>query len=80
VTFYQKELHEIRGTKYSFADIIGESLQIKRAKDEAMAASQSKSTVLLLGESGTGKELFAHGIHSASQQNGMFVQVNCAAI
>ncbi|MEH7249877.1 sigma 54-interacting transcriptional regulator [Neobacillus niacini] len=80
VTFYQKELNEIRGTKYSFADIIGESQQIKRAKNEAMAASKSKSTVLLLGESGTGKELFAHGIHSASQQKGMFVQVNCAAI
>jgi transcriptional regulator with PAS, ATPase and Fis domain len=80
ITYYQKELNEIRGTKYSLADIVGDSQPIRRAKTEALAASRSRSTVLLLGESGTGKELFAHGIHAASQQTGMFVQVNCAAI
>ncbi|PID04064.1 sigma-54-dependent Fis family transcriptional regulator [Sporosarcina sp. P2] len=80
ITYYQKKLNEIRGTKYSLADIIGDSQPIRRAKTEALAASRSRSTVLLLGESGTGKELFAHGIHAASQQTGMFVQVNCAAI
>lgn len=80
VTFYQNELNDIKGTKYSFADIIGDSDRIKRVKKEALAASRSLSTVLLLGESGTGKELFAHGIHTSSPQSGMFVQVNCAAI
>ncbi|QOV13066.1 sigma-54-dependent Fis family transcriptional regulator [Viridibacillus arvi] len=80
VTYYQKELNELKGTKYSFANIIGESSNIKRIKNEALAASNSLSTVLLLGESGTGKELFAHGIHASSSQTGMFIQVNCAAI
>lgn len=80
VTYYQKELHQRKGTKYSFADIIGESRLMQKTKDEALSASQSLSTVLLLGESGTGKELFASGIHAASKQPGKLVQVNCAAI
>lgn len=80
ITIYQKEINELKGTKYSFADIAGESSAIQKAKKEALAASRTRSTVLLLGESGTGKELFAHGIHAASQQTGLFVQVNCAAI
>ena len=80
LSYYQNELKEMRGTKYSLADIVGDSQPILQAKMEALAASRSRSTVLLLGESGTGKELFAHGIHAASQQTGMFVQVNCAAI
>ncbi|WP_342514447.1 sigma 54-interacting transcriptional regulator [Sporosarcina sp. FSL K6-1522] len=80
VTYYQQELHDMRGTKYSFADIIGDSAAIQHVKKEALAASRSLSTVLIVGESGTGKELFAHGIHAASSQPGLFVQVNCAAI
>lgn len=80
VTYYQKELQERKGTKYSFANIIGDSPIIQKVKKEAFAASQSLSTVLLLGESGTGKELFASGIHVASKRNGKFIQVNCAAI
>ena len=67
-------------TKYSFQDIIGFSKSIKKVKKEAYAASQSRSTVLLIGESGTGKELFAQGIHTASSLLGSFVKVNCSAI
>jgi transcriptional regulator with PAS, ATPase and Fis domain len=67
-------------TKYSIADIIGTSNKIKKVKKEAFAASQSRSTVLLIGDSGTGKELFAHGIHAASTLPGSFIKVNCAAI
>ncbi|MCM2534281.1 sigma 54-interacting transcriptional regulator [Neobacillus pocheonensis] len=80
VNYYQKELNQIKSSKYSFADIIGESERILKVKKEAFAAAQSRSTVLLLGESGTGKELFAHGIHTASAQTGLLIQVNCAAI
>lgn len=70
----------LTGAKYSFDDIIGDSQPIQKVKREALAASKSQSTVLLIGESGTGKELFAHGIHVASGQPGPFVKVNCAAI
>ncbi|WP_216829851.1 sigma-54-dependent Fis family transcriptional regulator [Alkalihalobacterium elongatum] len=75
-----KDQKESLGTRYSIADIVGSSHQIKKAKKEAFAASQSRSTVLLIGESGTGKELFAHGIHTASSLPGSFIKVNCAAI
>lgn len=80
VSYYQKELHVQKSVNYSFAHIIGESAVIRRVKEEAFAASQSISNVLLLGESGTGKELFASGIHVASERHGKFVQINCAAI
>ncbi len=77
---YQREINEIKGTKYTLFDIAGESEAIRKVKHEAALASKSMSTVLIIGESGTGKELFAQGIHAASSQMGPFVQVNCAAI
>ncbi|PID13870.1 hypothetical protein CSV63_15705 [Sporosarcina sp. P34] len=80
LSHYQKELGDLKGTKYSFADIVGESYIIQQAKNTAASAASSTSTVLLLGESGTGKELFAHGIHASSSQMGRFIQVNCSAI
>lgn len=80
LSYYEDELKAIRGTKYTFSDIVGTSSSIKKAKSEAIAASRSMSTVLLVGESGTGKELFAHSIHAASALTGSFIKVNCAAI
>lgn len=77
---YQNEINDIKGTKYTLFDIAGESKAIRQVKHEAALAAKSMSTVLIIGESGTGKELFAQGIHAASNQNGPFVQVNCAAI
>ena len=77
---YQKEINEMKGTKYTLFDIAGESVSICKVKHEATLASKSMSTVLIIGESGTGKELFAQGIHATSAQTGPFVQVNCAAI
>ncbi len=80
ISYYQNEIHEMKGTKYTFFDIAGESEALRKVKHEANLASKSMSTVLIIGESGTGKELFAQGIHAASGQTGSFVQVNCAAI
>ncbi|MDD4237101.1 MAG: sigma 54-interacting transcriptional regulator [Desulfotomaculaceae bacterium] len=68
-------------SKYSFEDILGNSLEINRCINLAEKSARSNSTVLLLGESGTGKELFAHSIHGASmRRENPFVKVNCAAI
>lgn len=68
-------------TKYSFDDIIGESLPIRRACEVAHRMAASSAPVLITGESGTGKELFAHAIHEASVRHGYpFVAINCAAI
>ena len=65
----------------SFDDIIGNSKEIIKVKEEAKSFSSSSSTVLIQGESGTGKEIFARAIHCQSDyKNGPFVTVNCAAI
>lgn len=68
-------------SKYTFADIVGESRGMIIAKEQAMKAAQTPATVLLQGESGTGKELFAHAIHHASKRNNrQFFRVNCSAL
>lgn len=77
----KKQLQEIHGAKYSWANIIGSSEKMLQATYMARKAAQTSSNVLLLGESGTGKELFAHAIHNGSSRNyNRFVKVNCAAI
>ena len=64
----------------TFADIIGTSPALERAKRLGQKYAQTDSTVLILGETGTGKELFAQSIHNASRRrNSPFVAINCAA-
>jgi PAS domain S-box-containing protein len=66
---------------YSFANIIGSSRAMIKAKNLAAKSARYDSNVLITGESGTGKELFARAIHSASRRRGQpFVTINCAAI
>lgn len=70
-----------RQSKYSFAELIGESETMEQAKELGARIATSNSTVLLTGESGTGKELFAQAIHGVStRKHNPFVAVNCAAI
>jgi PAS domain S-box-containing protein len=72
---------QVTTCKYSFADILGDSPDLKKCIQVAERAARSNTTVLLLGESGTGKELFAHAIHHASSRRDKpFIKVNCAAI
>jgi transcriptional regulator with PAS, ATPase and Fis domain len=81
IDFYQDELNQVYGGRYSFDSIIGQSEALGRAKAMARQAAASDAAVILSGESGTGKELFAHSIHQASQRRKQnFVRVNCAAI
>lgn len=68
-------------TATSFDDIIGESYDIQKVKEEAKSFAGSSSNVMIQGESGTGKEIFASAIHCASKYSkGPFITVNCAAI
>src|SRR5205814_4693790 len=61
--------------------IVGDSPAMKDLRAQIELAAPTKATVLIQGESGTGKELVAREIHRrSSRANGMFVQVNCAAI
>ncbi|WP_134698672.1 sigma-54-dependent Fis family transcriptional regulator [Ammoniphilus sp. YIM 78166] len=68
-------------TRYSFADIRGNSEAITALKAQAEKVAKSNSTILIRGQSGTGKEVLAQAIHGASHRNkGPFVAINCAAI
>src|SRR5208337_1083588 len=78
VKYYEKELTQLRGARYTMASIVGSGQAISAAKLEALRASRTDSTVLVFGETGTGKELFAHAIHAASQRrSGPFIKLNC---
>jgi len=69
------------GTRYTFADLIGNSPDFQRVVSAARKASTSSSPIMIQGETGTGKELFAQSIHNHSWRNKKkFVGVNCAAI
>jgi transcriptional regulator with PAS, ATPase and Fis domain len=81
VKLYEKELINLRSTRYTFKSIIGRSRAIAQLKKEALKATANQFPVLITGESGTGKELFAQAIHHASARNIYpFVRINCAAI
>lgn len=67
--------------KYSFDDIVGNSVRIKKSKDIASKLACSELTILIHGESGTGKELFASSIHrNSKRKNGPFLAVNFSAL
>ena len=85
----EKKQHKIRNkligkghrAKYTFDDIIGESLEINKSKEIAKRMARSDSSVLIHGETGTGKELFAQAIHNeSSRRDYQFVAVNCGAL
>ncbi|OMH32621.1 sigma-54-dependent Fis family transcriptional regulator [Motiliproteus sp. MSK22-1] len=77
----QGSKQKVRQTRYSFADLVGNSPTILRLRQQALRTAQLDSTVLLLGETGTGKELLAQAIHNASPRTAAaFVGVNTAAL
>jgi two-component system NtrC family response regulator len=62
-------------------DIIGESLVIKKLKEEIKKVAKSNANIVIFGENGTGKELVAKNIHQLSyRKDKPFVDINCAAI
>lgn len=67
--------------KFTFNNIIGESLSINKCIHISKKISDYESNVLIYGETGTGKELFAQGIHNSSfNSNEPFIALNCAAV
>ncbi len=81
LSIYQEELKNMRGAKYNWKTIVGNSILMQEVKSMASRSAKTDSNVLINGESGTGKELFAHAIHNESKRSeGPFVKINCAAI
>ena len=74
-------LEEELNTVHNFAEIIGESLELKRVLKQVETVAATDVTVLILGETGTGKDLIARAIHNLSSRQGQtLVKLNCAAI
>ena len=67
--------------RYSFANIIGRSLEMQRLFSLLQKVTRSSVTVLVEGESGTGKELVARALHfNGPRKKERFVAQNCAAL
>jgi DNA-binding NtrC family response regulator len=68
-------------TEGQFGQMIGRSVEMRRAFEMADRVAPADTTVLILGESGTGKDLLAQEIHARSPRAGKaYVAVNCAAL
>jgi transcriptional regulator with GAF, ATPase, and Fis domain len=61
--------------------IVGDSLPLQAALNQAKRVASTDTTILLRGETGTGKELFAQTIHAHSPRSRYpLVSVNCVAL
>lgn len=77
----KRYLEEELRTEYSFEEIVGQSLGLKRVLKQVETVASTDATALILGETGTGKELIARAIHNLSpRRERTFVKLNCAAI
>ncbi|MBX3271925.1 MAG: sigma-54-dependent Fis family transcriptional regulator [Sandaracinaceae bacterium] len=54
--------------------------QIDQLLDRVAKVAKTQLSVIVTGESGTGKELVARTVHSASEREGPFQAINCAAL
>lgn len=64
-----------------FADIITQSSEMEKLKQNAAIIAKRDMPVLITGETGTGKELFAKAMHASSdRKNNPILTINCGAI
>lgn len=76
-------LHLVRAERDEHSDlgIFGESIEIRRVRDEVRRVADLDISVLVRGESGSGKELVARAIHRQSRRSGgPYISVNMGAI
>ena len=75
---YLKDEIEIDG---SFADMVGQSTNLKKVFAQIEQVARTDSIVLIMGETGTGKELVARSIHNLSRRKGrLMVRVDCSSL
>ncbi len=69
------------GTAYTFADIVGSSLQMKTIIKQSQTIAWLDNNIMIIGETGTGKEVLAQSIHNFGKNSREpFVALNCSAI
>jgi len=67
--------------KLQYDEIIGESPQILKVKEQIKMFAATEIPIFISGESGTGKELVASAIHfNSPRKDKSFIKVNCGAI
>lgn len=67
--------------RFQAAEMMGESLAMRRLLEMIALVAPAETTVLITGESGTGKGLVARAIHANSpRREKPLIEVNCAAI
>ncbi len=67
--------------KYTFGNIIGESMKMRKIYEIISNVSNTEANILIQGETGTGKELVARAIHyNSNRKDCPFVKVDCAAL
>lgn len=76
-----RELASKLETLTHYAELTGQSEEMRAVYQIIDAVAPSSASVLILGESGTGKELVARALHSKSDRaKGPFFALNCAAL
>lgn len=81
VSLYKTRMNTALAARYTLDSILGQSADLRAAKQHLLRYARTEAPVLLLGATGTGKELFANALHHASpRSSGPFVGINCAAI
>lgn len=81
VEFYKRETEALKSRGYGLEALIGESVAIRRLRDQIIKVAPLEIPILIRGESGTGKELVAHALHRLSpRRDRSMVNVNAAAL
>ncbi|KPJ89204.1 MAG: transcriptional regulator [Spirochaetes bacterium DG_61] len=77
---YRELLNQLK-KRYSFENIIGKSVSMKKVFETIEQVAPSRANVLVYGESGTGKEMIADAIHHNSpRRDKPYIKVHCAAL
>lgn len=76
----KKTVHDLKSTVQA-RRVVGQSPEMRKALNMALAVAKRPVNTLILGATGTGKEVIAETIHCNSpRKDGPFVAVNCTAI
>jgi DNA-binding NtrC family response regulator len=71
----------ISALDFNYTSIIGDSISIRKLKDNIDKIAGTDVNVLILGENGTGKELVAREIHrGSSRSNEVFINVDLGSL